>query len=309
VKVFISWSGEQSREIGEAFRNWLPAVLQAVKPYFSPDDITKGSRWESEIAKELEACKLGLLILTGGNVDAPWLVFEAGALSKTMDKSRVCPLLFGLEPADIKGPLVHFQGAKFEAAEIKRVVKMINSELKEQSLEPTVIDEVFSMWWPKLETDVNKILQKPAKAKGAKRSDRDILEEILLITRRTAEAKPSVGAVPSVVDDLVARLAGLVDAVELLGSEERPSITYKIMMLYDPMQYILRRVYGSDICLSHCLREIEKKEMGLLHQKQCKAFTYIKKWAIFIPCSSLSAETTLDPFGEVRKLFQLDGTQ
>jgi hypothetical protein len=39
MKVFISWSGEQSKEIAEAFRNWLPGVLQAEKPYFSPDDI------------------------------------------------------------------------------------------------------------------------------------------------------------------------------------------------------------------------------------------------------------------------------
>jgi hypothetical protein len=125
MKVFISWSGEQSKEIGEAFRSWLPKVLQAVKPYFSPDDIAKGTRWESDIAKELETCLLGLLILTPGNVEAPWLMFEAGALSKTIEKSKVCPLLFGLKPADIKGPLVHFQAAKFEAEEIKRVVKMI----------------------------------------------------------------------------------------------------------------------------------------------------------------------------------------
>jgi hypothetical protein len=54
MKVFISWSGEQGREIGEVFWNWLPGVLQAMKPYFSPDDIAKGALWERDIAKELD---------------------------------------------------------------------------------------------------------------------------------------------------------------------------------------------------------------------------------------------------------------
>jgi TIR domain len=227
MKVFISWSGEQSREIGEAFRNWLPGVLQAVKPYFSPDDIAKGSRWESDIAKELEACRLGLLILTAENLQAPWLVFEAGALSKTMDKSKVCPVLFGLEPADVKGPLVHFQGAKFEVEEMKRVVKMMNSELGAQGLEPTVLDEVFTMWWPKLEADVTKILKKPTKAKGSKRTDRDILEELLSIARQSAERHVGVqrADIPRrLIIDLLGGIEELINAAMILTHYESDSV-------------------------------------------------------------------------------------
>ena len=36
VKVFISWSGELSKKLGQAVADWLPATLQFVKPYFSP---------------------------------------------------------------------------------------------------------------------------------------------------------------------------------------------------------------------------------------------------------------------------------
>ena len=60
MKVFISWSGERSKHIAEILRDWIPSVLQAVKPYFSPDDVGKGSRWSTEIAKELDASRIGL---------------------------------------------------------------------------------------------------------------------------------------------------------------------------------------------------------------------------------------------------------
>ena len=44
MQIFISWSGEKSRKIGEAFRHWLPEVIQSVRPYFTPDDVAKGQR-------------------------------------------------------------------------------------------------------------------------------------------------------------------------------------------------------------------------------------------------------------------------
>ena len=49
-KVFISWGGNLSKRLAEEIKNWLPSVLQFVKPYFTPEDIEKGTRWESNIA-------------------------------------------------------------------------------------------------------------------------------------------------------------------------------------------------------------------------------------------------------------------
>jgi hypothetical protein len=109
MKVFISWSGNLSKSLAEILRQWLPAVIQAIKPYYTPDDITKGARWTTEISKELEESSIGILCLTRDNLEAPWIMFEAGALSKKMDKSKVCPILFGVESTDIQGPLIQFQ--------------------------------------------------------------------------------------------------------------------------------------------------------------------------------------------------------
>jgi hypothetical protein len=63
MRIFISWSGELSRQLGEVVRNWLPSALQHVKPYFTPDDIDKGAKWASEISKELSASSVCIIIL------------------------------------------------------------------------------------------------------------------------------------------------------------------------------------------------------------------------------------------------------
>lgn len=185
TKVFISWSGDLSRQLAEALRNWIPAVLQNVKPYFTPEDIEKGAKWDSEIATELESCNIGLICLTSENTEKPWILFEAGALSKSLDKSKVCTLLFNLEPTDLKGPLTRFQMTKFSKDDFKRLIVTINNAAGDEKLEAAVLNEVFKMWWPRLHESVSDLLSShvddmlPAVA----RSERDMLQEILGLAR------------------------------------------------------------------------------------------------------------------------------
>jgi hypothetical protein len=187
MKVFISWSGTRSRRVAAVLAQWLSGVIQAVKPYYSPDDVAKGVRWNSEIAKELEAATLGVLCLTSDNLESPWMMFEAGALSKNLDSSRVCPILFGVEPTELKGPLVQFQAAKFEKEEIRRVVKMLNGELGDLALAPDVFESVFEMWWPQLDEKIRQEIEAArAENEVPRRSERDLLEEILTIARSLA---------------------------------------------------------------------------------------------------------------------------
>lgn len=91
MKVFLSWSGELSHRVACAFRDWLPSVLQSVSPYVSSEDIDKGARWSTDISKELERSAYGIIVVTHEDIDAPWVNFEAGALSKTVEKSKVSP--------------------------------------------------------------------------------------------------------------------------------------------------------------------------------------------------------------------------
>ncbi|MGH9961880.1 MAG: toll/interleukin-1 receptor domain-containing protein, partial [Pyrinomonadaceae bacterium] len=177
MKVFISWSGERSRKAAEILKGWLPAVIQAVKPYFTPEDIEKGARWKDEMSKELEQSSVGIICLTRANLQAPWLMFEAGALAKSIEKSRVIPLLFGVKPLDLQGPLLQFQAASFKQDDIKRVMKTINTALGKAALDSQVLDSVFEKWWPELEAQVRHVMGAgDPEQEGELRTDREILE-------------------------------------------------------------------------------------------------------------------------------------
>ena len=243
MKVFISWSGPQSKTIADAFRKWIPGVLQAVKPYFSPDDVVKGSRWSTEIAKELDASRVGLLIVTRENLAAPWLMFEAGALAENLEKSKVCPLLFGLEPTDITGPLVQFQGARFDVTEVKRVIKMINAELAE-ALPAEVLDQVFDMWWPKLDKEVQAILSTKAADVETPRPDRDLLEEVLALSRQMARDQRRSHRLDTnhpIIEDLLRRHDQLLAILAVDATGLKPELINAIRALDSPMSALLRR--------------------------------------------------------------------
>lgn len=187
MKVFISWSGNISKEIAEALTKWIPTVLQSVKPYFSPSDIEKGSKWETEITKNLNECSVGIICVTRENTEKPWILFEAGALSNKLEKSRVCPLLFELSNSDLTGPLATFQTTEFKKSEFKKLLQTINKQLNDNKVSETVFNEVFEVFFPKLETNIQKILSENKSievSKTIERSDREILEEILELSRR-----------------------------------------------------------------------------------------------------------------------------
>lgn len=208
MKVFISWSGDTGRAFAKLLHSWLPSVLQAVKPFFSPDDIAKGARWSSEVGVELEASEVGIIVLTRESISAPWIMFEAGALSKNVGRAKVVPILLDLELSDVRGPLMQFQCARFGAAEIKRILRMLNSELKDVSLTDDVLESAFTMWWPTLEKQVAQLLRHPSNEEPADvRSERDLLEEILALSRSIAQ-RQSEEAQPPISEESVADRSG-----------------------------------------------------------------------------------------------------
>jgi hypothetical protein len=189
VKVFLSWSGEKSRGVAEALRDWLPSVVQQVEPFMSDQDIDAGARWQQRISEELEGARFGILCVTRENQEAPWLNFEAGAIAKEVDTSRVVPLAIDLTPADVVPPLGLFQAKPLSRNGLLGIVESINAQCERPLAN---ITEACDVWWPKLEPALAEAQQ--ATESRPVRSQRDLIEEILTTVRGlTAGLQPSPG--------------------------------------------------------------------------------------------------------------------
>ncbi|MEK6336078.1 MAG: TIR domain-containing protein [Acidobacteriota bacterium] len=189
MKIFISWSGELSQSVAMILRTWLRNVIQIVEPYVSSEDIEKGARWFAEIDKNLEEAKFGIVCLTRENMSKPWVLFEAGAISRSIEHSRVTPLLIDLAPADVSGPLVHFQAASINEREMLRLTKNIAAQLKDKRFSGSLVESSFKKWWPDFHSQVNAAIRSAGSGKKQPhvRSERELLEEILDTTRSIAQ--------------------------------------------------------------------------------------------------------------------------
>ena len=90
MDVFISWSGQRSRAVAEALKKYLPMIVNDLNPWLSSTDIDKGSRSSEEIAVALTNAKAGIICLTPNNLKEPWILFEAGAIAKTVREKPLC---------------------------------------------------------------------------------------------------------------------------------------------------------------------------------------------------------------------------
>lgn len=185
--VFISWSGERSRSVAGFLRGWISAVVQAAKPWMSESEIDKGSRSLGEISKALADIKVGIVCLTPENLDRPWLLFEGGALSKSIDeRTRLCTYLIGgIEASDVTPPLGMFQATKATKQDTLKLVRTINQVVSDDPLNDESLEEVFEAMWPKLEAHLSSLPSSPDVI-PAKRTPDEIMAEILELARAQA---------------------------------------------------------------------------------------------------------------------------
>lgn len=115
-------------------------------------------------------------------------LIRSGGIIKKLEESRIYTLLFNLDTIDIVGPLTRFQATKFNKDDFKKLIKSINDIEEDSKLDDKVFDSVFEKWWPELESKIKEILkgEKSSKTKH-RRTERDILEEILRTVRANSE--------------------------------------------------------------------------------------------------------------------------
>ena len=147
----------------------------------SDTDIHAGVKWSLELNQELQTCNIGILCLTPENIDSRWMIFEAGALSKIIETSRVIPYRLQFGEIDVCLPLSQFQGIDTDKAGSFKLVRNINEALGKPLADQEKLRNIYEKWWPDLERELKEI---PPSAIRKIRSDRELLEEILEIARK-----------------------------------------------------------------------------------------------------------------------------
>ncbi len=194
MKVFVSWSGQKSRLIASAFKEWLPDLVQSVDVFMSQHDIEAGSRWGNELGMQLQEANFGVICITPENISAPWLLYEAGCLGKSIDQSRVIPYRIGIAATDVPFPLAQFQSVNADKEGTFKLLESINS-VNSSKLESERLQRLFAKLWQDFEKKILEVGQ-ITESTSPRRTDRDLLEEMLQITRgidRDLKRLPEVG--------------------------------------------------------------------------------------------------------------------
>jgi len=169
----------------------------------SAKDIDLGTRWENAIGEALASTSFGVLCLTPENLDSRWILFEAGALAKQIDHSRVVPILFQVAASEVKPPLSQFQNEQITENGIRGLLKAIDG-ISPRPLGGDKLNDRFNAFWPTLMNTLE--LAKTGPGPAPKRRElSDVLEEVLSIVRGLAVS-------PSALGDLQIN-----DVLELLG--------------------------------------------------------------------------------------------
>jgi hypothetical protein len=144
----------------------------------------QGSRGLAEIAGALEGMRLGISFLTPDNLKEPWILYEAGCLTKTVDdKTYLCTyLLDGLKHEDIEPPLGQFQHTVAEKDETAKLLRTINRAVSaNEPISDLALERIFERSWPDFEAKLRSI--PPTMKEVPKRQLPDMVAEILDLVR------------------------------------------------------------------------------------------------------------------------------
>ena len=128
LDVFISNAGSRSRSLAEKLREWLPLVINDLKPWVASADITPGKNWVLELQERMSPGKgvFCLLIVTPENKLQHWLHFEMGVMLKAASDGAVVPVLFDLTPDELHDPIKQYTGVTMDENGMLKLLEILN---------------------------------------------------------------------------------------------------------------------------------------------------------------------------------------
>lgn len=237
-KIFISWSKSPSREVAIL----LEAYLRKIIPYPNVEwflsasketGLDSGDRYLRILDNKLESSDFGILVLTKNNYSSPWILFEAGSLSKNIADSKVVPLLINRQENDIEEPLRNFHYATLTKSKIFDLIKSltksifggknINQELYKQ-LE-NVVDDTWDNFYTDIENcikDNTNIISEIAKDVQSLMMDENAYEQIL--SKRETHLKELVDSLDSNQEERLIIVGGISTTLRSIETIRKLSI-------------------------------------------------------------------------------------
>lgn len=263
MRVFISWSGALSRALAVELREWLPMVVHQVDAWISGRDINPGQRWVLALGQELAQSDFAIICLTSENRQSPWILFEAGAVARSLE-ARVVPLLFGITAGDLDGPLAQFQSLQADEPGIKRLVSALYDSSR-SGLETRQRDLVFARLWPVLEERFQAVITQAPQG-GEIESSIDLVSDLALSSGNA----PATRAVEKhVLERLDAERLQLLRQLEYLNAEDekltQQDAPISLQRAIEPTEQRLAQVESTlETALDRAFEKLSPSQLALL---------------------------------------------
>ena len=201
MRIFLSWSGKRSQLISLYLNDWLKYVNHYFEPWISLY-MDRGIVWFNEIKEKLGDSANGIILLTKENVNNPWILFEAGALINGFSDARVCTFLVDLKPHDIKGPLAQLNHTEPNYESMFSLISTLNNRLGDTALPDELVKKMFDKFWADFNEEYLNIISKTEDIVVDKRTDTDMLIELIEIIRRLDKKESDIKLIKEKLEEV-----------------------------------------------------------------------------------------------------------
>jgi hypothetical protein len=264
MRVYLSWSGNASREMARVLRDQCNLALRPVEFWVSDADLEPGTDWFREIISRFDAADVAVLCLTRSNLTSPWIHFEAGLLTRQLGRGRLIPYLLDFGEAQLKDPLSRFQAVRADHDGTLKLFRTVNEIFDYPKLAPQDLDRMFDAFWPKLEAGFKQAIADQS-LKSPSRTDTDLLEEILKHVRALALRPAGDRARRAVSGPTVTNLA-------------RPSEAKLFDSLYNECQESVRDAWESSPDEPREVEQAVLSEIETLMQQRVEQMGLTPQW-------------------------------
>ena len=139
--VFLSFSGQQSKDAAGTVARWIEELLHAtVRVFFyGPEFALVGEDWMGHVYDGAEDSDAFILFLTRQNLDRYWVNQELQAVERSVRcKLILLILLDGLQPGDLPSHMQSRQAKPWSLALLKNLLVLLGREARIENVEAVV---------------------------------------------------------------------------------------------------------------------------------------------------------------------------